>query len=118
MEHGLELEHGHAAPHEHAHPGPAVYVRVAIFLAIITIVEVAIYYIQWMHDSGLIVPSLLILSAIKFVAVVGYFMHLKFDDRLFLWIFGFALAIAASIVLALYAIFHFHGFDYARALLP
>jgi cytochrome c oxidase subunit 4 len=107
---------GHGGAHgagEHAHPGERTYIEVAIILAIITVIEVAIYYIEWMHDAGVLVPALLILSAGKFATVVGYYMHLKFDDRRFLWIFASGLVVALAIVLTLKALFYWHMIDYA-----
>lgn len=86
---------------EHAHPGPREYVKVAIVLAIVTALEVALYYIDM--SDGLLVTLLLFFSAIKFVMVVLWFMHLKFDSRLFrrLFITGLVLAVFVySIVLA------------------
>ena len=76
----------------HDHPTERQYVMVAIALAAITAVEVGLYYV----DTGALnVPLLLILAVVKFVAVVGYFMHLKFDSRLFrnLFVTGLILAI-------------------------
>lgn len=64
----------------HAHPSQGTYIKIAIFLAIITGVEVLIYYIEALE--GILVPTLIILSAIKFITVVAYFMHLKFDNRM------------------------------------
>ncbi|MGH2560824.1 MAG: cytochrome C oxidase subunit IV family protein [Thermomicrobiales bacterium] len=113
-QHAEAIEHD---GHGHDHPGEFTYIKVAVILALITIVEVAIYYIEWMHDAGLLVPALITLSAIKFTAVVGYFMHLKFDDKLFLWKFGAGLVVAASIVAALAVLFGAHGLDYAQTLL-
>ena len=96
----------------HDHPGDGLYIRVAIILAIVTLIEVAIYYIP--AFAGVLVPVLIVLSVGKFVAVVGYFMHLKFDSRLFRWLFVAGLAISASVVLALIAMqwtsFYFSGF--------
>jgi cytochrome c oxidase subunit 4 len=115
MAHGAIVED--ATPHEHAHPGELVYIKVAAILAFITLIEVTIWYIDWIKDHNILIPALIILSAIKFVAVVGYFMHLKFDDRRFTYIFGAGLAVAASIVLALMALFHWHGIQYATNLL-
>lgn len=75
---------GKAAPatttveHEHAHPKEKVYVKVALWLAIITGMEIAISYITMPNQAK--IAALLILSLIKFTAVVGYFMHLKFDN--------------------------------------
>jgi cytochrome c oxidase subunit 4 len=86
---------------EHAHPGPAVYVKVAIILALVTAAEVAIYYID-MSDA-LLVTLLLFFSFIKFVLVVLWFMHLKFDSPMFrrLFVTGVVLAVSVyAIVLA------------------
>lgn len=91
---------------EHAgHPTLEAYVRIAIMLAIITGVEVAIYYIPALQ--GVLIPLLVGLSAIKFVVVVGYFMHLKFDDKLLTGIFGAALIISIIMFIALWAVMHF-----------
>jgi cytochrome c oxidase subunit IV len=65
---------------EHAHPNTAVYVKVALWLGLITAIEIAISYIE-MADWIAIV-SLVGLSLVKFTVVVGYFMHLKFDNKL------------------------------------
>lgn len=76
----------------HHHPSERQYVLVALFLAVVTAIEVALYYI----DTGALnVPLLLILALVKFTAVLGYFMHLKFDSRVFrnLFIGGLVLAI-------------------------
>ncbi|HYI44008.1 MAG TPA: cytochrome C oxidase subunit IV family protein [Actinomycetota bacterium] len=90
-----------AAEELHHHPGPRQYVWVAIVLAIITAAEVVIYYIPGLES--VLVPFLLAFSAVKFVLVVMWFMHLKFDSHLFrrLFVTGFILAmIVFSIVLA------------------
>jgi cytochrome c oxidase subunit 4 len=116
MAHGAAVEEG-PHPIEHAHPGERTYIKVAVTLAIITLIEVVIWYIDWMHENNLLVPALLVLSAIKFVAVVGFFMHLRFDARLFTYIFGSGLAVALSIILALMALFRWHGIDYVRQLI-
>lgn len=88
-------------PGEHAHPGPREYVKVAIILAIVTALEVGLYYMA--IADGLMVALLLFFSAIKFVLVVLWFMHLKFDSRMFrrLFVMGLTLAVSVySIVLA------------------
>jgi len=92
---------GHAVAHaaEHAHPGPSTYITIALILTLITAVEVAVYYIPALLDY--IFPILLILSAVKFVMVVGWFMHLKFDHASFTWYFGGGLGLALVIVLSL-----------------
>jgi cytochrome c oxidase subunit 4 len=85
-------EHG---AEEHAHPSERKYIYIAIFLAIVTGIEVAIYYVEALES--ILVPALILLSAIKFAIVVGYFMHLKFDDRRLGIIFTSALVLAVAI---------------------
>jgi cytochrome c oxidase subunit IV len=67
-----------AAKTEHAHPNEKVYIKVALWLGAITAAEIAISYIKMPNPAK--IAALLILSIIKFTAVVGYFMHLKFDN--------------------------------------
>lgn len=95
--------------HEH-HPGPRTYVNVALILAVVTATEVAIYYIDAL--SSVLVPILAVLSVGKFVAVVGYFMHLKFDDRRFTWVFLSGLLIAASLVIAMAAMSAYNDYEF------
>lgn len=89
----------------HAHPGELTYIKIAIFLALITVVEVAIYYIE--SFDNILVPALIILSAIKFLTVVGYFMHLKFDAKLLGGVFGSALAISIAVFIGVWLMQHF-----------
>jgi cytochrome c oxidase subunit 4 len=95
--------HGAHDAHAEHHPTPADYVRIAIILAIITLVEVFIYYLPSMRP--ILVPILLVLSVVKFLAVVGYFMHLKDDKRLFRLMFGAGLVLSLGVFLALMAMF-------------
>ena len=99
----------HLVDHHEEHPGEPTYIRIAIILAVITAVEVAVYYIDIL--SSLLVPILGVLSVTKFVMVVGYFMHLKFDDRRLTWIFVSGLVIAASAIIALMAMFGYNDFN-------
>jgi len=48
---------------------------------------------------------LLTLSALKFALVVMFYMHLKFDHRLFSWLFVVPMALAAAVILALMKLF-------------
>ena len=70
-----------AAHHDQVHPGPVEYIKIAIFLAIITALEVGVYYLSGL--KSVLVGVLLVMSAVKFITVAGYFMHLKFDTHLF-----------------------------------
>jgi cytochrome c oxidase subunit 4 len=100
---------GHAhAPHgevEHAHPTWSTYWKVALILLIITIGEVWAYYIPAFVASRAFVPTLLIMSAMKFIIVVMFYMHLKYDHRLFRVLFTGPLLIAALTLLALLFLF-------------
>jgi cytochrome c oxidase subunit IV len=86
---GLALVH-HAP--EHTHPSPAKYVGIAILLAVITAVEVALYYIEM--AEWLVVSFLMVLAVLKFTLVGAFFMHLKFDSPMLrrLFITGIILA--------------------------
>lgn len=91
------------------HASVKTYLIVAAILTVITIVEVATYYEPLKHIARpLLVSLLIILSAAKFFIVVGFYMHLKYDARIFRRFFLFPLAIAASILFALVALFWYH----------
>lgn len=92
---------------DHTHPGERTYIKIAVFLAAITLFEVVIYYLE--STGSILVPALLLLSAIKFVTVVGFFMHLKFDDRRLSWIFSFGFSLAAAVFIAVVVM---HNYDH------
>ena len=62
------------------HPTPKLYVQVAGVLFVLTAMEFSTYFIEF---GGATTPLLVALMAIKFVLVAGFFMHLKYDTRLF-----------------------------------
>lgn len=74
------------------HPDASQYVVIAIILAAITMFEVALFYVD-LNQSFLAVV-LIVLSAAKFALVVGFFMHLKFDNKIFTVMFATGLALA------------------------
>ena len=93
-----------ADDHAHDHPGDLLYIQVAVILAVFTAVEVLTYFV----DFGVFqTPTLLILMAIKFVMVVMFFMHLKFDHKLFSWVFVSGLVLAAGVYIATLLAFEF-----------
>lgn len=98
-------EHHHRHPEEKPHPTIGTYGKVALILTIITIVEVWVYYIPAFVASRLFVPSLLIMSAVKFWIVVMFYMHLRYDHRLFKTLFTGPLIIAVTSVIALLFLF-------------
>lgn len=69
-----------SSPEQIHHPTPAQYWKIAVVLAVLTAVEVAIYYIHRDFDLGNFNTVLLIsLAALKFVIVIGWYMHLRFE---------------------------------------
>ncbi len=96
----------HSNPdHEHAHPTWHTYKWVALWLTIITILEVWAYYIPSFVASKAFVPTLLTMSAIKFAVVVMFYMHLKYDHKLFRALFTGPLLIAMATIVALLFLF-------------
>jgi cytochrome c oxidase subunit 4 len=87
----------------HNHPGAKQYLGIAVVLTVITALEVAIFYIPSM--KAMMVPLLLTLSALKFALVAMFYMHLKFDHRIFSWLFVVPMIIAALVILALLKLF-------------
>lgn len=104
--------HAVAEDHAHAHPSEREYIKIAVILTIITALEVAIYYIDWVHEHNVLVPMLVIMSIVKFVIVVSYYMHLKFDHPLFRWMFISGIALSLAIIAALVTLEKTHMIDY------
>jgi cytochrome c oxidase subunit 4 len=88
----------HLAIHGQAHPGPLEYTKIAVVLAAITLMEVGVYYVEAIED--LLIPILVVLSITKFALVAMWYMHLKFDSRLFSWLFVGGILLAASVFIA------------------
>lgn len=63
----------------HSHPTPRDYWLIAFVLAIITGAEVAVTYISAL--DSVIAPLLIVMSVAKFVLVVGWFMHLRYEQK-------------------------------------
>ncbi|MSQ11342.1 MAG: cytochrome C oxidase subunit IV [Dehalococcoidia bacterium] len=88
---------------EPVHPTPITYAKVAAALGLITVAEIGLLYINALND--IVIPVFFILSVVKFALVVMFYMHLRYDSRLFSGFFVGALLLAASIVLGLIALF-------------
>jgi len=95
-----QADAGHAAhstesAHED-HLSDWSYVKLAIALAVITGIEVLLSYIQ--DDLGTVfLPALLFLMLVKFFAVVMVFMHLRYDSKIFGWMFYLGLGLATFV---------------------
>jgi cytochrome c oxidase subunit 4 len=90
--------------HAEHHPGALEYMQIGLILAIITAVEVGIYYIDM--DHNILVACLVVLSVVKFSFVVAWFMHLKFDSRIFTTAFITGLAAAFTVFTVVLAALH------------
>jgi cytochrome c oxidase subunit 4 len=85
----------------HAHPTPGQYWRIAALLAVLTAIEVAMFYIDREYElGGINAVALIVLAILKFVIVVGWFMHLRFEKSTLTRFFsaGAILAIALYLV--------------------
>ncbi len=101
------MEHGHAVSQQgHTDPGDFVaeeariehakpnYIGVFLILGVLTAIEIGITTL--FHDTIGRIPILLFLTVAKGTLVVLYYMHLRFDNRIYAIFFGsgiFALAI-------------------------
>jgi cytochrome c oxidase subunit 4 len=101
--HGEHAEHADGA---HEHKPTSYYVKVALVLAVLTALETATYWVVEELGSFL-VPSLLIMMAIKFVVVASLFMHLKGDSKIFSYLFYSGLILAILVYAAFLATFRF-----------
>ena len=104
--HGSASHVDHAALGEvHEHPTWGTYKWVALILTVITVIEVWIYYVPSFVASRLFVPVLLTMSAAKFAIVVMFYMHLKYDHKLFRALFTGPLTIAIVTLIVLLFLF-------------
>lgn len=79
------------------------FVQLAMFLAIITGLEIIIIFLPFSYTT--LFTSLGILSAVKFLAVIFWFMHLIYDRALCTIIFFIGMALGGGTLLALLALF-------------
>ena len=89
--HGAEVSAGAGA-----HPGPAQYVRVAVALVVVEVLEVVVFYADVLGE-GLALAILLLLTVIQFALVALWFMHLRFDSKLFSILFVGGLLLVAAL---------------------
>jgi cytochrome c oxidase subunit 4 len=95
----------HAMGEVHEHPTWREYKWVALILTVITVFEVWAYYVPSFVASPFFVPILLIMSAAKFAIVVLFYMHLKYDHKLFKALFTGPLMIAMATLVSLLFLF-------------
>lgn len=98
-----EATHANEAHADEAHATTGHYIRIAIILTVLTIMEVATYYLD--IPFGILVPLLLVLAGLKFGLVVAYYMHLRYDSKLFSGFFFFGFTIEILLLVALLVLF-------------
>ncbi len=86
-----------------AHATTGHYVRIAIILTVLTILEVATYYVN--IPFAPLVTLLLVLAGTKFVLVVAYYMHLRYDSKLFAGFFFFGFTVEILLLITLLVLF-------------
>jgi cytochrome c oxidase subunit 4 len=103
---------GHESGHDPAHDSDhghgwtdRQYVLLALFLAVVTALEVYASYADWL--GAFFIPSLLIMMVIKFAAVVLFFMHLRFDNKLFSILFYTGIGLALLVYVGTLLTFQF-----------
>jgi cytochrome c oxidase subunit 4 len=103
--HGADHPPSEQAHSTHHHPGWKTYVVVGAILTLITAIEVSAYYTPAWETSRIYVPSMLILSSLKFVIVVMFYMHLKYDHKIFRALFTGPFIVAGLTLIALMFLF-------------
>lgn len=94
-----ELRH----PDEKPHPSPRLYILVGIILIVVTAIEVAAFYLN--VPGSILVTFFIVLSVMKFALVVLFFMHLRYDHKLFSSFFTAGLILALAVTLAFITLF-------------
>jgi cytochrome c oxidase subunit IV len=92
---------------QHSHPvhGTKTYWTIGVILFFVTALEILAYYME--ESLGpMAVPVILALSAAKFALVVMFFMHLKYDSKVFTGIFLFPFALATLVIVSLFLLYH------------
>jgi len=96
----MSSEANEMAHSQHAHPTNRFYLTIGAILIGLTVLEVIGYYGETQHwyAAGTAVFIILFLSALKFVSVVAYYMHLKYDNKLFTAVFVFPALLAVLVI--------------------
>jgi len=98
------MAHATGTGHQEQHGlTPRQYIMLGLALTLITVVEL------WVSYSGMaraaLITILMVLSAVKFAAVVAFFMHLRFENSLMTKFFVGSFILAVAILFALLGLF-------------
>jgi cytochrome c oxidase subunit IV len=92
---------------QHTHPGPKQYVIIGLILFVLTMAEYGLYLAEdRMHliDQGPAGVAIAFVSALKFLIVVAYYMHLKFDSKIFTGVFIFPALLGTLVIIGLFTL--------------
>ena len=89
---------------DHDHPSDNKYMQIAAILAVLTALEVATYFVNM--PGAVLVPALMVMMVVKFFLVAAWFMHLRFDSRMFTRFFVTGLVLATTVYLITLTGFH------------
>ena len=99
----------HEVEHDiHTHPTARTYWVIGFILTFLTGLEIGAYYLETngVLGEGASAVVIGVLSAAKFILVVLFYMHLKFDSRVFGMVFLFPATLATLAIAALYILYH------------
>ncbi|NJC95889.1 MAG: hypothetical protein C3F07_15815 [Anaerolineales bacterium] len=74
------------------------YLLIFIALAVFTLVETLVSYVQ---QEAVKLPTLIVLAVVKVLLVLLYFMHLKFDSKVFGYLFMAGCVLSIPLILVL-----------------
>ena len=92
-----------------SHASVRGYLVIAIILSILTFLEFRLFDIEAFGHSGRN-AIMLALSVLKFLMVVAFFMHLRFENKYYTWIFGSSMVLGVGVFLAVLLLQRHHGF--------
>jgi cytochrome c oxidase subunit 4 len=89
-----------------AHPTPRQYIAIAGILAVLTALEVSLFYL---NIGGINTFALIVLMLLKFTLVVAFYMHLRYESGFLRRLFAAGIAIAAVVYFVVLASFFSRG---------
>src|SRR6185436_19759541 len=95
--------HGHDDHGHHDESKFQIYVQIAMLLAVITGIEIVCVYLPF--AKWLLVTTLVVLSTVKFMFVIFYFMHLRWDKPFCTILFFIGLVLAGGTMWGLLTLF-------------
>ena len=85
------------------------FITLALWLAAITGAEIVLIFVP--VPMPIILTVLSLMSAIKFFAVILWFMHLIYDHKLLFWIFMCGMVLAFATYAAVLSLFSYDRID-------